>query len=98
MESMMLTRPKRMVASVFATALAAVAIAAPTATAQPQIGLVNIDLDVSRNNIAIPVSVNAAANICGVEVDVLTSELLTGDRQADCDADANQTVELRQNQ
>jgi hypothetical protein len=98
MKSMTLTRPKRMMASVFATALAAVAIAAPTATAQPQIGLVNIDLDVSHNNIAIPVSVNAAANICGVEVDVLTTELLTGDRTATCEADADQTVELRQQQ
>jgi hypothetical protein len=97
MRSMTLTRPKRMMASVFATALAAVAIAAPTATAQPQIGLVNIDLEVSENNIAIPVSVNAAANICGVEVDVLTTELLTNG-QAFCEADADQMVELRQQQ
>jgi hypothetical protein len=97
MTSMMLSRPKRMIASVLATALAAVAIAAPTATAQPQIGLVNIDLDISRNNIAIPVSVNAAANICGVEVEVLTADLLDNN-QAFCAADADQTVEIRQEQ
>jgi hypothetical protein len=97
MESMMLTRPKRVMASVFATALAALAIAAPGATAQPQIGLVNIDLEVSRNNIAIPVSVNAAANICGVDVEILTADLLDNN-QAECDADVDNTIELRQEQ
>jgi hypothetical protein len=96
MRSMTLSRPKRIVASACATAMAAVAFAAP-ATAQPQIGLVNVDLDVSHNNIAIPVSVNAAANICGVEVEVLTTDLLDNN-QAFCAADADQTVELVQRQ
>jgi hypothetical protein len=93
---MTLSRPKRMMASGCATALAAVAFAAP-ATAQPQQGLVNIDLDVSRNNIAIVVPVNAAANICGVEVEVLTADLLDNN-QAFCAADADQTVEFVQEQ
>jgi hypothetical protein len=97
MQSMMLIRPRRVMASVFATSLAAIAIAAPTAGAQPQTGLVNIDLDVSRNNIAVVVPVNAAANICGVEVEVLTADLLDNN-QAFCAADADQTVELVQRQ
>jgi hypothetical protein len=97
MQSKMLSRPKRAMASLFATALAAVAIAAPAEAAQPQIGLVNVDLDVSRNNIAIPVSVNAAANICGVDVEVLTADLLDNN-QAFCAADADQQVELVQRQ
>ena len=97
MKSMTLTRPRRMVASVCTTALAAVAIAAPAASAQPQTGLVNIDLDISRNNIAVVVPINAAANICGVEVEVLTADLLDNN-QAFCEADADQQVELVQTQ
>jgi hypothetical protein len=52
---------------------------------------------VSKNNIAVVVPVNAAANICGVEVEVLTADLLDNN-QAFCAADADQTVELVQRQ
>lgn len=97
MHSMTLTRPKRLIASVFTVALAALAIAAPTASAQPQTGLVNIDLDVSHNNIAVVVPINAAANICGVEVEVLATDFLDNN-QARCEAAADQTVDLVQRQ
>ena len=97
MKSMTLTRPKRMIASVCTTALAAVAIAAPAASAQPQVGLVNIDLDVRNNNVAIVVPINAAANICGVEVEVLAADFVDNN-EATCTADADQTVELVQRQ
>jgi hypothetical protein len=84
-------------AAVFTTgALAVGLIAAPGASAQ-QTGLVNIDLDVSHNNVAVVVPINAAANICGVDVEVLTADLLDNN-QATCTADADQTVELVQRQ
>ena len=89
------SRKARFAALATTGALSLGAIGAPVASAQPQIGLVNIDLDVSRNNIAVVVPVNAAANICGVSVDVLSADL-GPDGVAFCAADANQQVELVQ--
>ncbi|MBA3420748.1 MAG: hypothetical protein H0U12_02455 [Thermoleophilaceae bacterium] len=77
-------------AAVLVTGAISVGLAAGPASAQPQQGLVNIDLDVSRNNVAITVPVNAAANICDVNVVVLAQDLQDG--SAPCDADADQTV------
>ena len=91
------SRKGRFAALVTTGALSLGAIGAPAASAQPQIGLVNIDLDVSRNNIAVVVPVNAAANICGVSVDVLSVDLAP-DGVAFCAADADQQVELVQRQ
>jgi hypothetical protein len=53
--------------------------AAPAASAQQQ-GLVNVDVHnvLNDNHVAVTVPVNAAANICNVDVGVLTTLLATG--------------------
>ena len=53
--------------------------AAPAASAQQQ-GLVNVDIHnvLNNNHVAVAIPINAAANICGVSVDVLTSNLANG--------------------
>ena len=91
------SRKGRFAALVTTGVLSLGAIGAPAASAQPQIGLVNIDLDVSRNNIAVLVPVNAAASSCGVSVAVLTVVLAPAG-VAFCAADADQQVELVQRQ
>jgi hypothetical protein len=90
----MLTRTKRTAAALFASAALAVGIA-PAAGAQQQ-GLVNVDIDnvLNDNEVAVTVPINAAANICGVSVAVLSAGLLTG--PFECDARGNQRVTVTQ--
>jgi hypothetical protein len=78
---------KATAAVVAATALA-VGLAGP-AGAQQQ-GLVNVEISnlLNDNTVQVTVPVNAAANICGVTVAVLTDELENG--AVTCDAGANQ--------
>ena len=62
---------RRLLASLFATALLAVGALAPAAAAQPeQRGLVNVNIgDVTiLENVGIGVAANVAAQICGVQV------------------------------
>jgi ABC-type Zn uptake system ZnuABC Zn-binding protein ZnuA len=71
---MRLARSKRMLASLFASALLATGAMAPAAHAQ-QDGLVNVNVEnvLNNNDIDVVVSVQAAAaiaaNVCGVAVD-----------------------------
>jgi hypothetical protein len=92
-------KTKKMVASLFATMLLAVGVAAPTASAQPVItgGLVNvtvfdvIDGDVlSNNNVNLGVGLNLAANVCDVNVNVLAVQLRNGG--ATCETDEQRVV------
>lgn len=63
-------KAKRFVATLFATSLVAVGVAAPTASAQDQDGLVNVAIgDVKiLNDANIGVAAQVAANVCGVRV------------------------------
>ena len=81
-------------ASIFTSAVVAVGFAAP-ASAQ-QAGLVNVDISnvANNNNVTLAIPINAAANICGVQVNVLTQLLATG--PVDCRARGNQRTTVRQ--
>jgi hypothetical protein len=68
-------KSRRFFATLFATALLGVGFASP-ASAQ-QTGLVNVEIsNVANNNVVtIQVPINAAANICGVDVTVVAAVL-----------------------
>ena len=76
-----------------------------TASAQP-VGpiaahnLVNVQISnlVNHNNISVTVPINAAANICGVDVDVAVLAEMVETAPVECDARANQDVTLSQTQ
>jgi hypothetical protein len=91
-------RVKRYLAATFATALMASGVAAPTASAQ-QSGLINVEITnvLNHNNIAANVPINAAANICGVTVAVLSANTANG-QSFTCKSTATQTVTVRQAQ
>ena len=83
-------------ASLFAAGvLAAGVVAVPAASAQ-QSGLVNVDITNVLNNNQVVANVNipitAAANICGVSVDVLAANLAQG--QNSCQSTANPNISL----
>jgi hypothetical protein len=59
---------------------------APAASAQPQQGLVNVNIE----DVTVVIPINAAANICGVSVAVLVEQLEFG--PVECDARSNQDV------
>ena len=84
---------RKLVASLFATGLMAVGIAAP-ASAQPVVtgGLVNITIfDVIEDtNVNVQVPIGVAANVCGVQANVLAR----GGIQEPVDCDAATTQEL----
>jgi len=94
MEAIIRSTRVRFAALITSGMLAIGLAAAPTASAQQQ-GLVNIDLHniANNNNVAVTVPINAAANICGVSVDVLTSQLANG--PVSCKSGANQQFALR---
>ncbi len=85
----MLVRTKRTFAAVVATCAIGGVAAVPAAEAQ-QSGLVNVDVSnvLNNNNVQVAIPINAAANICGVSVAVLATDLLGG--PVDCRAGANQ--------
>jgi hypothetical protein len=91
-------RTRKLVASLFASALMAFGVAAPTASAQ-QTGLINVEITnvLNHNNIAANVPINAAANICGVTVAVLSAATANG-QSFECRSTATQTVTVRQAQ
>ena len=88
-------RVKKLVATTFATAIMAAGVAVPTAGAQQQ-GLVNVDVHnvLNNNNVSVAIPINAAANVCGVSVDVLSAAIANGPVR--CDAGANQTFTITQ--
>jgi hypothetical protein len=64
-------------AAVITTGMLAVGLAAAPAASAQQQGLVNVNVSkvLNHNNVAVTVPITAAANVCGVSVDVLTSQL-----------------------
>ena len=83
MRRMLRARGSR-VAVLFATAALSAAVVSGPASAQTQSGLINADI--SNNTVQVPIAV--AANICDVDVNVLTQNLVeTG--QTSCTADAD---------
>lgn len=75
--------------SLCATSVLALGVSG-VAGAQPQRGLVNVNIE----DVTVVVPINAAANICGVDVSVLILALApTGTQQfTECDARSNQDV------
>jgi hypothetical protein len=80
----MITRTKRLVASTFVSALLFAGLAAP-APAQ-QAGLVNVEIRnvLNNNTVNVTVPISVAANICDVDVNVLSVDLEDG--TATCEA------------
>ena len=93
---------KRIAMGMSSAALALAGSFALSAPAQAQpiaVGnLVNVQISnlLNNNQVAITVPINAAANICGVDIDVLTTALATTGNFTDCDARANQDVTVSQ--
>jgi hypothetical protein len=86
-------RVKRLLATTFTTAFMAFGIAAP-AGAQPVItgGLVNITIVdvVNQNDVNVQVPIGVAANVCGIQANVLAS----GNLQGPVDCTAHNPAEL----
>ena len=82
-----ITRTKKVAASVLASALLAAGVLAPTAAAQPIItgGLVNVtvvdalDVVITDVNVQVGAALALAANVCDVNVNVLATQLRNGD-------------------
>jgi hypothetical protein len=90
-------RSTRMRFAVLATsAMLAIGLAAAPAASAQQQGLVNVDVHnvLNNNHVAVAIPINAAANICGVSVDVLTSNLANG--PVTCTSGANQQFTISQ--
>ena len=87
-------KSRRFFATLFVTALLGVGFASP-ASAQ-QAGLVNVDISnvLNNNNVTIAIPINAAANICGVDVNILAQ--MIEDAPVDCRARGNQNFTVRQ--
>ena len=82
---------RKLMASLFATGLLAVGLAAPTAAAQPVItgGLINITLTNVLQNVSVQIPVGVAANVCDTNVAALFAQIEdTGSAQCEADADA----------
>jgi hypothetical protein len=101
MSSMVIRRPKKVLATFCATALATVAIAVPAGAAnQEQDGLVNVAIgDITVKDVNVGVAAGIAANVCGVQVGpvvLLAQEVdATSQQRTVCRSDAD--VVLSQN-
>jgi hypothetical protein len=87
---------KKTVASLFATTLLAVGVAAPTASAQQEAdGLVVVQIDDTNVNVVVPINaaVGIAANVCDVNVPITVAVLAAVDQ--DLDDAAGGTCEAR---
>lgn len=97
-ESAMRSIIRTSLVSVAATGmLAAGGLTASAGAAAPvNVGnLVNVNVSnvLNNNDVDVTVPINAAANICGVDVDVLVlATAPTGDQTVDCEARGNQQV------
>lgn len=82
MHALMKARKARVAAVLAAGAISAGVVGVPAASAQPVItgGLVNVTVTnlLNNNKVALQIPVNAAANICGVNVVVLAQGLAGG--------------------
>jgi hypothetical protein len=87
----MILRVKRAVAVMSVAGALAVGVGVPAASAQ-QSGLVNVDVHnvLNNNTVQVTVPVQAAANVCGVSVAVL-SQYLTSTGPMSCTAGPTQT-------
>lgn len=84
-------RVRKLMASLFASGLLAVGLAAPTASAQPVItgGLINITLTNVLQNVSVQVPVGVAANVCDTNVAALFAQIEdTGSATCEADSDA----------
>ncbi len=81
---------RRILAVLAVTALMAVATVAP-ALAQ-QRGIVNVDVDVTDNVLIVQVPIGIAANICGVDANVLAQQ--RGQQDVACEANAASTADV----
>jgi hypothetical protein len=83
-------------AALLTSAMLAIGLAAAPAASAQQHGLVNVDIHnvLNNNHVAVAIPINAAANICGVSVDVLTSNLANG--PVTCTSGANQQFTISQ--
>ncbi len=77
---------KARIAALATSGAIAFGFAAGPAAAQPQQGLVNVNIE----DVTVVIPINAAANICGVSVAVLVEDLQAG--PVNCDARGNQDV------
>ena len=95
MEAIIRSTKVRFCALVTTAMLAVGLAAAPAASAQQQ-GLVNVDVHnvLNNNHVAIAVPINAAANICGVSVNVLSANLANG--PVTCTSGAHQEFTISQ--
>lgn len=76
------TRKARLAAVLATGAISAGVVAVPAASAQPVVtgGLVNVTVTnlLNNNQVGVQIPINAAANVCGVNVVVLAQELAGG--------------------
>jgi hypothetical protein len=81
---------RRILALISVTAMMLALTAMPALAQTQQDGLVNVNIEnvLNDNVITIQLPIAVAANVCGVEVDVLTDEEATQEGGADCDAAA----------
>jgi|SRR5215210_2874697 len=88
----MLVEAKRVLALLAVTVLMVAVLAIPALAQLGQSGLVNVGIQ--GTNIAVPVSVAVAANVCDVDVALAASFVGTGNNV--CDADAQSIAEAQQ--
>jgi hypothetical protein len=95
MQAVIRNSKTRFAALLTSSALAVGLAVAPAASAQQQ-GLVNVDVHnvLNNNNVSVAIPINAAANICGVSVPVLSQDLQGG--PVTCRSGANQQFTITQ--
>jgi hypothetical protein len=81
-------RVKKLFASLCATGLLGLVGVAPAA-AQPQTGLVNVDIDITDNVVNVQVPIGVAANVCGINAAVIAADF-TQTTNPVCEADVTQ--------
>ncbi len=80
---------RRVIAVLFVMALMVATTITP-AFAQ-QRGLVNVDVDVTDNVVIVQVPIGIAANVCGINANVLAQQ--RGQQDVDCEANADSTAD-----
>ena len=86
----------RRILALLATTALMVAMLAMPASAQ-QTGLVNVDVDVTNNTLIVQVPIAIAANVCGIDVNVLVQKVQEDEnftREADAQSTADAIAEL----
>ena len=83
---------RKFLSTVLVTGVASIAAVAP-ASAAPQNGLVNLNVE----DVTVQVPISVAANVCGVDVTVIALAFAPTGKQTftDCDSDAVSVAERR---